>query len=62
MDKSHVAIAAAVVVAGCASLAGPDLGGRALEVMRASFKDRGQAKVERLEQDEVQAACSRAPD
>ncbi len=29
------------------------------EVMKASFKDRGQAKVDRLNQDETQAACSK---
>jgi L-cysteine S-thiosulfotransferase len=28
-------------------------------VMKASFKDRGQAKVDRLNQDETQAACSK---
>jgi sulfur-oxidizing protein SoxX len=31
------------------------------EVMRASFKAKGQAGLERLQQDEVQAACSRTP-
>ncbi|MBC8038186.1 MAG: sulfur oxidation c-type cytochrome SoxX, partial [Rhizobiales bacterium] len=30
-------------------------------VMKGSFKDRGQAKVDRLNQDETQALCSRYP-
>lgn len=34
---------------------------RAGEMMRASFKERGQAKLDRLNQDEAQALCSRAP-
>ena len=31
-------------------------------VMKASFKDRGQAKVDRLNQDETQRLCSQYPD
>ena len=31
-------------------------------VMKASFKDRGQAKVDRLNQDETQRLCSQFPD
>lgn len=31
-------------------------------VMKASFKDRGQAKVDRLDQDETQRLCSQYPD
>jgi sulfur-oxidizing protein SoxX len=34
---------------------------RLQEVMRASFKAHGQAGLDRLDQDELQAACSRAP-
>lgn len=34
---------------------------RLAEVMRASFKAHGQAGLDRLEQDELQAACSRIP-
>lgn len=33
----------------------------ATAVMRASFKERGQAKLDRLEQDETMAACSKYP-
>lgn len=44
-----------------AALSTPAMAGdsHADEVMRASFKDRGQAKVDRLVQDETQAACSK---
>ncbi len=35
-----------------------DYGAAAVEVMKASFQTRGQASVERLNQDEVQATCS----
>ena len=34
---------------------------RAGEMMRTSFKERGQAKLDRLNQDEAQALCSRSP-
>jgi sulfur-oxidizing protein SoxX len=34
---------------------------KALEVMRKSFQARGQAGLDRLDQDEAQAACSRRP-
>ena len=58
-----VAIASAAALAvGCAAMApGPtdaEVRAKALEVMKASFKDRGQAKVDRLTQDETQALCS----
>jgi sulfur-oxidizing protein SoxX len=34
---------------------------KALEVMKQSFKARGQAGLDRLDQDDAQAACSRRP-
>ena len=51
---------AAVVVAGCAAPgpAGPSLDQQALAAIRASFRDQGIAKVDRLKQDLGQAACS----
>ena len=55
-----LAIAAAIAV-GCASMAHQDeeaLGARALAVMKASFKEQGQAKLDRLDQDQVQKICS----
>ena len=35
--------------------------GRFKETLRASFKEKGQAGLDRLDQDEVQALCSRRP-
>ena len=48
------------VAAGCASLMmdKPDRSAEALAMMKVSFKDLGQAKLDRLDQDEVQKACS----
>jgi sulfur-oxidizing protein SoxX len=58
--KSILAIAASVLLlAGCAS--GPtaqDLDAMALQVMKTSFRDQGIAKLDRLNQDEGQSACS----
>jgi sulfur-oxidizing protein SoxX len=48
-------ILGAVLLAPLVAIAAPN----AEEVMKASFKDRGQAKVDRLNQDETQAACSK---
>ena len=61
--KHWIALAsAAALVVGCAAMApGPsdaEVRAKAAEVMKASFKDRGQAKVDRLTQDETQAVCS----
>jgi sulfur-oxidizing protein SoxX len=53
--------AAATVAAGCASMTHNDdaaLNARALELMKASFKERGIAKLDRLLQDDVQRLCS----
>lgn len=56
---------AGLALAGLAHAAQPQRGAkdeaRAREVIRASFKEKGQAGLDRLEQDEVQAACSRTP-
>jgi sulfur-oxidizing protein SoxX len=54
-----LAVAAA---AGCATVSDADLSRQAADVLRASFKERGQAKLDRLDQDQPQAACSAAPD
>ncbi len=52
--------AALAVLVGCATvMSDADISKHAAEVMRASFKERGQAKLDRLTQDEPQAACSR---
>ena len=49
------------VAVGCASMGHHDeaaLGAKALQLMKASFHEHGQAKLDRLEQDEVQKVCS----
>jgi L-cysteine S-thiosulfotransferase len=51
-----------VALVGCAALTGSDdreqTRAKALAMMKASFKERGQAKLDRFDQDEVQKACS----
>src|SRR4051794_33224035 len=50
---------AALVLAGCATApSDSQVSARAAEVMRASFKARGQAGLERLEPGETQRTCS----
>ena len=49
-----------LAVAGCATpLSDAEAERLALEAIKSSFKSRGQAGVDRLNQDEVQAACSK---
>src|SRR5262245_6222769 len=51
--------ALAVFAAGCATMVSDEeRASQALAVMKAGFKDNGQAKVDRLDQDEVQKLCS----
>ncbi len=55
------AIAAAVaVLAGCASMFAErsDLTAQAVTMMKTSFKEQGQAKLDRIDQDDVQRTCS----
>lgn len=62
MRKTKLAtLAAAMVLAGCASLMSehPDLTAQARAMMKASFKEHGQAKLDRIDQDDVQQTCSR---
>jgi L-cysteine S-thiosulfotransferase len=62
MSKSKIAIltVTAFAAAGCASMMGgkDELHAKALAVMKASFKEQGQAKLDRLDQDDLQRACS----
>ena len=62
MNKRPVALAAgaALVLAACATMQQPDdqVHAKAVAMMKASFKERGQAKLDRLDQDEAQRACS----
>ena len=51
----------AAVTAGCAGLSDQEASQKALGVMKASFKERGQAKLDRLDQDETQKLCSIPP-
>jgi len=54
------AAAAALLVSGCAT--NPRISGeQAHDALKASFSERGQAKLDRLEQDEVQKTCSYGP-
>ncbi len=50
----------AALAAGCALTGGGEAAhsARALEMMKTSFKENGQAKLDRLEQDETQRLCS----
>ncbi|KQW36468.1 sulfur oxidation c-type cytochrome SoxX [Rhizobacter sp. Root404] len=53
------AAAAVVIAAGCASTPAPvDYDQLALSMIKSSFRDQGQAKLDRLDQDAVQKACS----
>lgn len=62
MKKSTVLAlsVAAAVAAGCAAMATSDkeYDEQALAMMKTSFKNRGQAKLDRLDQDAMQRACS----
>jgi len=65
MKNTKILATAAVVAiaAGCAHMGGSDNGeatrAKALAMLKSSFKEHGQAKLDRLDQDEVQKACSR---
>lgn len=58
--KTILAVTAALAaVAGCASLpSGPELDAQTQAIMKASFRDQGIAKVDRIQQDLGQSACS----
>ena len=64
MKKTRIlvlAAAVAAIAAGCASMTRHDdaaLNAKALELMKASFKEQGIAKLDRLIQDDVQRLCS----
>ena len=51
--------AASLLVIGCASMPGPaELDAQTMTMLKASFTSKGIAKVDRLQQDAVQKACS----
>ena len=54
-------VAAAVLIAGCAAMEPkPDYDALVAQMMTGSFRDEGIAKVDRLQQDASNAACSKA--
>jgi len=61
MDRKSIALATAVLVAGCAGLAmhPPEISDQQVAAtLKASFKPNGQATLDRLEQDPLQKACT----
>jgi sulfur-oxidizing protein SoxX len=58
---SIVACALSFVTVGCATRSEQDVADEAVAVMKTSFNERGQAKLDRLDQDEAQKACSIPP-
>lgn len=63
MKKALVLIAgfSLLAVGGCASVSDQETAQKALALMKASFSDKGQAKLDRLDQDETQKLCSHPP-
>ncbi len=55
----YVSLVAAAVVAGCAAFDTVPSREETMSVIKGSFKDQGIAKVSRLNQSELQVACSR---
>ena len=54
-------VAAILLLTGCAAMApAPDYNALVAEMMKSSFRDQGIAKVDRLQQDATNAACSQA--
>ena len=63
IKTEHVlfSLAAAALIAGCASVGpGADLDAEFAAMMKSSFRDEGIAKADRLQQDLGQSACSSA--
>lgn len=58
MIRTLIGAGALATIAGCASMADTRYAKQAAEVLRASFKESGQAKLDRLTQDQPQAVCS----
>src|SRR5688572_18617714 len=60
MRTMTVFVALGVFAAGCATvkMSDEEAEAKALAMMKTSFKERGQAKLSRLEQDEMQRLCS----
>ena len=59
--KVSLCLLAAAALAGCAATVGrADLDKLTADIVRASFRDEGPVKIDRLKQDEAQSACSAA--
>lgn len=59
MNRHLIVAFAAAVAAGCATTASEtEIAQTAAQMLRASFKENGQAKLDRLDQDGPQAQCS----
>lgn len=61
LTKASLACLTVVLAAGCATsmISDEQASSRATELMKAGFKENGQAKLDRLEQDLAQAECSK---
>jgi L-cysteine S-thiosulfotransferase len=55
-----VLVAAGVIAVGCASVMTSSGSNQVRDVLKASFAERGQAKLDRLDQSELQRSCSEA--
>jgi sulfur-oxidizing protein SoxX len=60
-NASILAGVLALVLAGCTTLSDQEVADKAVAVMKTSFSERGQAKLDRLDQDEAQKICSIPP-
>ena len=58
MTGAILGAGALAILAGCATMSDAGITKQAIDVLRASFKERGQANMDRLNQDEPQALCS----
>jgi sulfur-oxidizing protein SoxX len=63
MPRAHLALvlaaAAPLLLVGCATAPGEaEVAAKAAAMLRASFREQGQAKLDRLDQDDTQKACS----
>lgn len=58
-NQSILLLGGLAVLAGCASMMGPSKE-ESLQAVKSSFKERGPAKLDRLDQNEIQQICSEA--
>ena len=59
--STAIFVGIAAIAAGCASMSDQEASQKALQLMKTSFNERGQAKLDRLDQDETQRLCSKPP-